>query len=94
MEYVTSIERRGIKKGLQAGGAEIVSLLLRPRFGELDEATQARVSALPAEMLRKLSVALLDFSDLSDLDDWLLQHPLPTAVSGFGENGAIRELGA
>jgi hypothetical protein len=38
MEYVTSIERRGIKKG----SAEIVSILLFWRFGELDEDMQAR----------------------------------------------------
>jgi Domain of unknown function (DUF4351) len=46
--YVTSIERRGIKKG----SAEIVSLQLQRRFGALNEATQARVSALAVEQVR------------------------------------------
>ena len=47
-EYVTSIERRGIKKGI----AEIVSLQLQRRFGALNEAAQAIVSALAVEQVR------------------------------------------
>ena len=47
-EYVTSIERRGIKKGI----AEIVSLQLQRRFGALNEAAQALVSALAVEQVR------------------------------------------
>ena len=47
-EYVTSIERRGIKKGR----AEIVSLQLQRRFGALNEVTQVRFSALAVEQVR------------------------------------------
>ncbi|MGH9751700.1 MAG: DUF4351 domain-containing protein [Blastocatellia bacterium] len=90
MEYVTSTERRGIKKG----SAKIVLLQLHQRFGVLDEAMQARISALPMEQLEELSVALLDFSALSDLEDWLQRRPLPSITSGVGENNAMREPGA
>ena len=95
MEYVTSIERRGIKKGrqqgLQEGSAEIVLLQLHRRFGALDEASHAHISALPVEQLQELSVALLDFSTLSDLENWLQRHPLPSTLSGVGENGAVAQ---
>jgi len=47
-EYVASIERRGIKKG----SAEILSLQSRRRFGALNAAAQALVSALAAEQVR------------------------------------------
>jgi hypothetical protein len=90
MEYVTSVERRGIRKG----SARIILLLLHRRFGALDEAMQANIGALPMEQLEELSVALLDFSSLSDLEEWLHRHPLPSSISGAGENAARREPGA
>lgn len=65
MEYVTLIERRGVKKD----SAKIVSLILHRRFGGLGEAMQAHIGALPVEQLEELSFALLDFSTLSDLED-------------------------
>jgi hypothetical protein len=55
---------------------------------------RGHASALPVEQLRELSVALLDFSTLSDLEDWLQRHPLPSVIPGAGENGAVREPGA
>jgi hypothetical protein len=87
MEYVTSTERRGIRKG----SANIVLIQLQRRFGALDETMQSRIDALLTKQLEELSVALLDFSSLSDLEDWLQGYPLPTSVSGAGENVARRE---
>ncbi len=89
MEYVTSTERRGIKKG----SASIVVRQLQRRFGALDEVMQAHVRALPLEHLEELSVALLDFAALSDLETWLQQYPLPSVSPTVGEvvNGAMRE---
>ncbi len=92
MEYVTSIERRGIKKGRQEGSVEIVLLQLQQRFGELDEASQAHINALPVEQLKELSVALFDFAVLSDLENWLSQHPLPSTLpNAEAGNGATIE---
>jgi hypothetical protein len=93
MEYVTSIERRGIKKGIHMGNAEIVLLQLQRRFGALDEASQAHINALPVEQLKELSVALFDFAARSDLENWLSQHPLPSTLPGAEEagNGATIE---
>lgn len=74
MQYVTSIERRGIKKG----SAEIVLRLLQRRFGPLDAAAQTHIHALPVEQIEELSDALLDFTTRAEAEAWLQQHPLPT----------------
>jgi len=105
MQYVTSIERRGIEKGLQqgrqeglqVGAAEITLRQLQRRFGALSEAMQAHIRALPLEQLEELSEALLDFAALSDLELWLQQHPLPASsisgpsAAGDTSNGPARE---
>jgi hypothetical protein len=94
MEYVTPFERPGIRKRILVGGAEIILRQLQRRFGALDDSAHARIGALPMEHLKESSLALLDFSSLSDLEDWLQRHPLPSSVSGAVENGARREPGA
>jgi flagellar biosynthesis/type III secretory pathway protein FliH len=105
MQYVTSIERRGIEKGLQQGrqeglqmgAAEITLRQLQRRFGALEAAAQAHIRALPLEQLEELSEALLDFAALSDLEVWLQQHPLPSSstsgpsAAGETRNGPARE---
>ncbi len=97
MEYVTSIERRGIKKGRQEGSAGFALRVLHRRFGALDEATQAHIRALSLEQLEELSDALLGFAALSDLEAWLQQRPLPSpppsepSITGKPDNGSARE---
>ena len=90
MEYVTPFEH--VESG--KGSANIVLIQLQRRFGALDETMQARIGSLLTKQLEELSVALLDFSSLSDLEDWLQRHPLSASISGAGENAVRRELGA
>ncbi|MGH9845553.1 MAG: DUF4351 domain-containing protein [Blastocatellia bacterium] len=89
MQYVTSIERigieKGIEKGILKGGASITLLQLQNLFGMLGQATQSHVLVLPLEQIQELSVALLNFASLSDLEAWLAQHPLPSTPSGASE---------
>ncbi len=77
MEYITSTERRGMKKE----AISIAVRLLQRRFGLLDEATQSHIRALRLEQAEELTDALLDFSSLADLTAWLQQHPLPVAAT-------------
>ncbi len=85
MQYVTSIERRGIAKGLQQGSARITLLQLQHRFGPLEEATQAQIRALSVEQAEELSAALLDFTTRAEAEAWLQQHPpLTTAPAPVG----------
>jgi Domain of unknown function (DUF4351) len=41
------------------------------RVGPLDQATESQIRSLPLSRLEDLGEALLEFSQLSDLSDWL-----------------------
>ena len=85
MQYVTSIERIGMKKGMQVGShtqaMKTALRLLALQVGALDEVTQAHIQALPLEQLEDLSAASLKFKTLADLTAWLQQHPPLAATS-------------
>jgi Domain of unknown function (DUF4351) len=70
MEIVTS----WMEEGIQQGEQRLVLRLLTRRFGALPNAVQARISALSVEQLEQLGEALLDFSALADLTNWLDQY--------------------
>ncbi len=56
---------------------EAVAVTLRQlnrRCGPLNQATTARIQALPLETLEALAEALLDFRGPSDLAAWLAEH--------------------
>ncbi|NOT59965.1 MAG: DUF4351 domain-containing protein [Acidobacteria bacterium] len=77
MEYITSTERRGMKKE----AVNIAFRLLQQRFGALDEATQSHIRALPLTQAEELIDSLLSFSSLAELKTWLQQHPLPATAT-------------
>ena len=85
MQYVTSIERHGIEKGIQQGlKLGVVGMALRQlqrRLGLLDDATQAHIRALPLEQVEELGDALFDFEALADLTAWLQQHPASAEIA-------------
>lgn len=61
----------GEKAGRQQEAAHLAQRLLQRRLGALDAERRERILALTLEPLEDLSVALLDFSGLDDLDAWL-----------------------
>lgn len=71
-------EQQGREEGLRRGRHEAaVMLVLRQltrRFGLLDETMRSSLTALPLNQLEDLSEALLDFAELSDLEQWLQTH--------------------
>jgi Domain of unknown function (DUF4351)/Putative transposase, YhgA-like len=67
MKYVTSFERSGM---LQEA-LSIVTRLLNRRLGTLDEALLEQVRSLSIGELEALSEALLDFTSVTDLTNWL-----------------------
>jgi Domain of unknown function (DUF4351)/Putative transposase, YhgA-like len=67
MKYVTSFER--IAKLEEA--LSIVTRLLNRRLGTLDEALLEQVRSLSIGELEALSEALLDFTSITDLTNWL-----------------------
>lgn len=81
--YVTNAERFGFERGVQEGRQEgkqegrqegelsLVLRLLKRRLGTITPETEAQIIALSLTQLEELGEALLDFSKLSDLSDWL-----------------------
>ncbi|UCJ12670.1 MAG: DUF4351 domain-containing protein [Phormidium sp. PBR-2020] len=63
--------REGQLEGQREGQLELVLRLLTRRVGTLDESLVQRVRGLSSEELEGLAEALLDFSDVSDLQAWL-----------------------
>jgi predicted transposase YdaD len=66
--------QQGVQQGLQRGEYLLVMRQLTRRFGELPPAIESQIKAMPTATLEALAEALLDFSDRSDLDNWLAQH--------------------
>jgi hypothetical protein len=57
----------------QEEGRSLVLRLLNRRVGTLPETIQTQVETLPLERLEMLGEALLDFTGLADLENWLAQ---------------------
>jgi predicted transposase YdaD len=71
MPYVTSIERMGIEQGRQEGQRSLILRLLIRRVGVVPEPLTDRIEQLPIAQLESLAEALLDFTQLDDLVQWL-----------------------
>jgi hypothetical protein len=82
MRFVNSAERYGIKKGIEKGitkgrreqAIEMILLQAAHKLGQIDEETTRRLKALSLTRLKKLTVDLLDFSEVDDLTAWLKQQ--------------------
>jgi hypothetical protein len=74
MKYVTTIERRAEARGLKTGQDQtrsFVQRLLTRRFGDLQEPIAVQISGLSIDQLEALGEALLDFTTIDDLTQWL-----------------------
>jgi len=65
--------QQGIQQGRQQGEADLLLRQLQRRFGEIPHNLEEIIRNLPVERLEDLGLALLDFDNLADLDNWL--HP-------------------
>ena len=64
---------QAIQQGEQRGEAKLVLRQLQRRFGEIPQNLEEIIRNLSVERLEDLGLALLDFDNLADLDNWL--HP-------------------
>jgi hypothetical protein len=69
--FITSFEEIGRAEGQLEERRAIILRQLNRKVGPLTEELNARVSALPPELLLALSEALLDFAAQTDLVNWL-----------------------
>ncbi|AMW27523.1 Rpn family recombination-promoting nuclease/putative transposase [Arthrospira platensis] len=69
---------RGLQEGLQQGVTEgekaLILRLLNRRLGSLPETVIGQINQLPLPALEELGEALLDFSEIDDLLEWLQSH--------------------
>jgi hypothetical protein len=84
--YVTNAERfgfeRGIQEGIQQGeqrgrqeeGCNFVFRQLTRRLGQITSQQEIQIRALSLSQLEDLGEALLDFTQPSDLEEWLQSH--------------------
>jgi hypothetical protein len=63
-----------LQEGQQEGEARLVLRLLARRIGELSPEVRSQIQSLSLPQLESLGEALLDFSEPSDLQDWLRSH--------------------
>ncbi len=62
---------QGLEQGREEATVNLVIRLLTKRFGKISQETRSSISSLPLPVLEDLSEALLDFTDLTDLQSWL-----------------------
>jgi hypothetical protein len=55
----------------QEGEQRLIIRLLNRRIGEIDSSLIQKVQELPVEKLEELGEALLDFTSVTDLENWL-----------------------
>lgn len=63
-----------LEKGKKEEALAMVIRPLRRRFGSLDAGLQSRLGELSVAQLEDLIEALFDFSDVSDLVNWLAER--------------------
>lgn len=66
--------QRDREQAVQSGGQRLVIRQLNRRIGEVDISLIERVQRLSIEQLENLGEALLDFSEVADLEAWLNQQ--------------------
>ncbi len=63
----------GREEGCEEGQRNLILMLLNHKFGELSAQNQERVELLDFARLQSLGKALLDFTNLTDLENWFQQ---------------------
>ncbi|MBD0302720.1 MAG: DUF4351 domain-containing protein, partial [Tolypothrix sp. T3-bin4] len=67
---------RDREQAVQSGEQRLVLRLLNRRIGEIDTSLIERIKGLSIEQLENLGEALLDFSNVADLETWLNQQSI------------------
>jgi len=62
---------QGQEQGREQGERSLILRQLTRRVGELPELTRSQIASLPLEQLELLGEALLDFTTIADLENWL-----------------------
>jgi predicted transposase YdaD len=63
--------QQGVQQGVQQGEANLTIRLLKRRCGNLTAIQEQKVRSLSISQLESLGEGLLDFQNMSDLENWL-----------------------
>ncbi|MCY7273199.1 MAG: DUF4351 domain-containing protein, partial [Phormidesmis sp. CAN_BIN44] len=74
LEWEQATQQRAEAKGIEQGQRSLLLRQLTRRVGEVPEATRSQIDALSLIQLESLGEALLDFSNLADLEAWLAEQ--------------------
>ncbi len=74
LEWEQATQQRAEAKGIEQGQRSLLLRQLTRRVGEVPEATRSQIDALSLIQLESLGEALLDFSNLTDLEAWLAEQ--------------------
>ena len=67
-------QMRVYQEGMEEGETRLLLRLLSKRFGKISDRSIQTINKLSLEQLEDLGEALLDFSTITDLDNWLKFH--------------------
>lgn len=67
-------KQEGRQEGRREGEQDLILRLLNRRIGEINAPLIERIQSLSIEQLENLGEALLDFSNIADLETWLNQN--------------------
>ncbi len=70
-------EQKTLEEGRQEGRQELIIRQLNRRIGEIQPPLIQQIRTLPIEQLELLGEALLDFSTVANLEQWLKSSPKP-----------------
>jgi hypothetical protein len=65
---------QGLERGRRQEGQQLLARLLRRRLGRLPSDLEAKVKTLSLTQMEDLTEALIDFTSLDDLKNWLANH--------------------
>ncbi|CCQ56993.1 DUF4351 domain-containing protein [Crocosphaera watsonii] len=68
------IKQEGREEGREEGQKSLLLRLLTRKVGELSSEVRQNIDNLSIEQLENLGEALLDFSSMVDLENWLKTH--------------------
>ncbi|BDI18224.1 hypothetical protein ANSO36C_40260 [Nostoc cf. commune SO-36] len=68
--------QEGREEGRQEGKKDLILRLLNRRIGEIDALLIGQIKGLSIKQLENLGEALLDFSNVADLETWLNQQSI------------------
>jgi predicted transposase/invertase (TIGR01784 family) len=63
-------QKKGLEEGREKGQLSLILMLLNAKFGQLSQSQQAQIQSLTTDQLQALGIALLEFTDMADLQRW------------------------